>query len=176
MADFNTASVLQAYDGELFAAPVGTTVPTDRETALDAAFVSVGWITDDGLTFSPNLDSPDAIKGWPRSETLLKPAPSLEPEFQFSMAQHDGDALDWITQPDRGMALVLEYKATKAGAVHRLVLPKVKLSDAGEIPFNTDDLINIEITVTCERDDTAGYTFAFMLPDATGTGTTVKSY
>lgn len=176
MADFNTGSVLQAYDGELFAAPVGTTVPTDREAALDTAFVSVGWITEDGLVFNPNLTSEDAIKGWPRGETLLKPTATLEPTFTFAMAQHDGDTLDWVVQPSVSRMLVLDYKATATSAPHRLILPQTKVSTAGEMAFNTSDLISTEIEVTCERSDDAGYTFCFLIPDAAGTGTTEKAY
>jgi hypothetical protein len=164
MATFDTSVVLQAYDGQLWAGPAGTTVPTDTTTALDAGYVSQGWLTEDGLTFNPNLDAPDAIKGWPRGETLLQPAATLSPEFGFTLAQHDSDALDWITDPSREMSIVLEYKATAAGDVHRLVLPKVKVTEAGEMAFNTEDLVGVEITVGAQADDTAGYTFAFLLP------------
>lgn len=176
MADFNTGSVLQAYDGQLWFAPVGTTLPVDREAALDAAFVSAGWLTEDGLTFNPNLSAGDPIKGWPRGEILLRPAATLEPDFKFSLAQHDSDTLDWITQPSTSYAGVLDYSATQGGEQHRLVLPNVKITEAGEIPFNVSDLIAAEITVGCSRDDTAGYTFAFMIPGPGGTGTTTKSY
>ena len=31
-------------------APLGTTLPTDQTTALDAAFAEVGYITDDGVS------------------------------------------------------------------------------------------------------------------------------
>jgi hypothetical protein len=176
MADFSTASVLQAYDGELFCAPFGTAIPPDIATALDPAFISTGWITEDGLTFSPNLSADDPIKGWPRGEILLRPAATQEPEFGFSLAQHDSDTLTWLTDSGRSLSLVLDYRASVTSDTHRLVLPKVKLSEAGEIAFNVSDLISVELTVGCERDDESGYTYAFMIPDATGTGTIVKSY
>lgn len=178
MADFNTAVVLQAYDGELSVAPYGTDLPTTRTDALDVAFTSAGWITEDGLTFNPNLSADDPIKGWPRGEVLLRPAATLEPEFTFALAQHDADTLDWIISPSREMSLVLEYKATETSTAYRLVLPKIKLSEAAEIPFNITDVVSVELTVGCQRDDAVGvgYTFAFLIPDAIGTGTVVKSY
>lgn len=178
MADFSTASVLQAYDGELFAAPYGTAIPPDIATALDAAFVSVGWITEDGLTFNPNLSADDPLKGWPRGEILLRPAPTLEPEFTFALAQHDSDTLDWVVQPAREMSLVLDYRASTTSDTYRLILPKVKLSEAGELPFNISDLISVELTVGCSRDDAVGvgFTFSFYLPGATAGTVVKKSY
>lgn len=44
-------------------APVGTTLPTDLTTALDAAFEDVGWIHSDGLTESLT-GSVEKIRGW----------------------------------------------------------------------------------------------------------------
>ena len=178
MADFDTTVVLQAYDGQLNAAPYGTAIPSDISGTLDAAFENVGWLTEDGLTFNPNLSADDPIKGWPRGEILLRPAATLEPEFTFSLAQHDSDTLDWVVDPSRQMSLVLDYRSTSTSATHRLVLPKIKVSEAGEMPFNISDLISVEITVGCERDDAVGvgFTFAFYIPDAAGTGVIKKSY
>jgi hypothetical protein len=172
---FDTSTVLQAWDGQLFAAPAGTPLPADLAAPLDAAFIGVGWLTDDGLTFTPGVDAPDAIRGWPRGEVLLRPPPTLEPEFGFALAQHDADALTWITDVSAERALVLQYRATATSRLHRLVLPLTRLSDAGEMPLNTEDLAAVEITVGCRRDDTAGYTFAFLIPDG-DTGTTIRSY
>lgn len=177
MPGFDTAEVLQAYDGELFAAPAGAAaLPADLSATLDPAFEGVGWLTEDGLTFKPNVSAGDPIKGWPRGEILLRPSASLDPMFTFALAQHSADTLDWMVQPDREMALVLEYRATSTGPKHRLVLPKVKVTETGELPLNVEDLVALEVTVGCSRDDTAGYTFAFDLPGADGTSTVRKSY
>lgn len=177
MSDFDTSVVIQAYDGELFSAPVGTILPPDRTTALDVAFVSVGWLAEDGLTFTPGITADDPIKGWPRGEVLKRPKPTLEPEFVFKVAQHDADALDWVTNPAREMAVVLDYRDGVTADNYRLILPKVTLKDSGEMAFNTTDLVGIELTLGCARDDGAGYTFAFMIPDPTTPDTTViKSY
>jgi hypothetical protein len=46
------------------------------------------------------------------------------------------------------------------------------------MPLNISDLVSVEITVGCQRDDTTGveYTFAFIIPASGGTGSTVKKY
>lgn len=172
---FDSSTTIQAFDGELFAAPVGTALPADLAATLNVAFVGVGWLTDDGLGFDPGVDAPDAIKGWPRGEILLRPPATLEPEFKFTLAQHDADALEWITDVSAERTLLLEYRASVGGRLHRLVLPITRLSDAGEMPLNTSDLASLEITVGCRRDDTAGFTFQFQLPDGP-TGTVTRQY
>ena len=49
--------------GAVFAAPIGTTLPTDATTALDAAFVCLGYVSEDGLTNNNEMDV-SAIKAW----------------------------------------------------------------------------------------------------------------
>lgn len=45
--------------GAVFVAPAGTKVPTDATTALDAAFVSMGFITTDGVTIAEERTTSD---------------------------------------------------------------------------------------------------------------------
>lgn len=43
--------------GGLYRAPAGSTLPTDTSTALDAGFVSLGYVDDDGVTM--RIDRPN---------------------------------------------------------------------------------------------------------------------
>lgn len=46
------AATIPADGAAVFAAPKGTPLPTDATTALDAAFVDLGWVSEDGVTNS----------------------------------------------------------------------------------------------------------------------------
>ena len=169
MGALDTGQVLQAFDGELWQADHGTPLPGVSTDTLDAGFLSAGWLHEDGLTFMPGLSADDPIKGWPRGEILLQPSAILEPTFKFTLMQHsDPDSLDWIVDPTRLRSIVLDYRSAVGGAKARLVLPKVRIKESGDISFNVADAISTEVTVGCVRDDAAHYTFSFMIPTVVG--------
>ena len=43
--------------GGIWTAPLGTTLPKDATTALDVAFKSLGYVSDDGLTNEITTDT-----------------------------------------------------------------------------------------------------------------------
>ena len=62
-AKLNLNQILQfgSDDDDVSLAPIGTALPTNLTDALDEKFVEVGWINEDGMTFSPD-DSVDKRK------------------------------------------------------------------------------------------------------------------
>ena len=57
----NIAIGLPNPKGALYWAPLGTPLPTDATTALDNAFINLGYVTEDGLT-SSTAEEGDDIK------------------------------------------------------------------------------------------------------------------
>ena len=69
--------------GAVYVAPAGTVLPTDAITALDNAFQSLGYISDDGMV---NTNSPetDDIKAWGGDVVAVLQTEKSD-EFQFTL-------------------------------------------------------------------------------------------
>lgn len=59
----NTAEVLVGANGNIYAAPVGTTAPADFSVAYAAGWLELGYADEDGVTFSNGRDTED-INVW----------------------------------------------------------------------------------------------------------------
>ena len=70
--------------GSVFCAPVGSKLPTDATSALDQAFQSLGYISEDGLTNANSPDS-DKIKAW-GGDTVLNYQKDKPDTFQMKLS------------------------------------------------------------------------------------------
>lgn len=52
MAGKDTNEIVVAANGSIYVAPVGSTEPADILEALDAAFIDLGYVGEDGVTFT----------------------------------------------------------------------------------------------------------------------------
>ena len=59
----NALEVRIAGNGGLFVAALGSTLPTDAESPLDAAFVDLGLATEEGVKITPDR-TVEKIRAW----------------------------------------------------------------------------------------------------------------
>lgn len=86
MSDVKNVSAAQPkVGGAIFRAPVGTELPTDATTELNAAFKALGYCSEDGVTNS-NSPETDNTKAW-GGDVVLNLQTSKEDSFKFKLIE-----------------------------------------------------------------------------------------
>ena len=170
----NTANVSTGKGvagGYMFVAPAGSTLPTDNSTPLDAAFLNVGYLGDDGISFSDSSSS-DAFFDL-NGDTIETSNGSIEKSFTVVLREIKKDSLALmhgsanvtdadgkLTAHDKGpndatYAVVFEL-LLKNGRKWRRVGPQCKLGELGDMTVVYSDLVGREITMNVLKDATSG--------------------
>lgn len=164
----NTANVSVGkpkVGGAIYNAPLGSTLPTDATTALDTAFVCLGYVSEDGLT-NENSPETDTIKAW-GGDTVLTLMTEKADTFGFKLLEVldinvlksiygsdnvSGTLADGITvransAEAEARAWVFDMIMT-GGVLKRVVVPNAKITELGEIVYKDDEAVGYEVTLT----------------------------
>lgn len=176
MADFNEDAVRVGVTGTVYLAPKGTTLPTDVTTSLNAAFVSVGFISEDALTEGLDI-STERLKAWQRPVGIRTLTTDVAWTFQFSMLEttplsldlfyglDDGstvasgvattDILAWPESVQRAMVVEI----VDGDVITRYAIPVVEVGDREEVNHtNTDGTMwGVTVNVMGTSLDQMGY-------------------
>ena len=154
-------------NGAAFSAPVGSTLPTDAITALDAAFTDLGFLSEDGLTRSRSLSS-TTIKEWGGLPVLITDDEDIT-TFKFKLIEYlntdvqkviNGDdnvtgtlATGLAIQPgDMQERAFVFWQRMRGGVSHRIVVPRGKITEVGDVVFKSNEAVAYDVTVTAMND------------------------
>jgi hypothetical protein len=160
----DTSAIVVGSSGNVYVAPVATTAPTDLVTALPVTWVDLGYLTPDGVTFSPSLET-NEIMSWQSFYKVRTVVTGRSVELNFTMQQWNKfnlpfafggglvattGAVHKYTPPTAESrderAIVVEWAdGTKN---YRLVAPKAELSDIGETNLTRSDEAQLPITLS----------------------------
>lgn len=172
--------------GAISRAPLGTTLPTDAITALDAAFKSLGYVSDGGLTNSTDMDS-DSINAW-GGDTVLTMNTGKTDSFKFTLIEVlnpevlktvYGDANVTGTL-DTGITVKSNNTAQAAccwvidmimrdNAIKRIVIPSAAVTEVGDVDYTDEDAVGYETTITATPDSDGNTHYEYILRGGTTT-------
>lgn len=170
--------------GAISVAPVGTPLPTDATTDLDAAFRNLGFVSDDGLTNSSSMET-EGIKAW-GGQTVLTTLTSKDDKYKFTLIEalnvevlkavygsanvSVNDLTGLITikvnasEPE-AFSWVVDMIMTN-GALKRIVIPNAKISEVADVVYKDNEPIGYESTLACNPDDQDNTHYEYILPAA----------
>lgn len=174
----NVAAGKPKVTGGVWYAPSGSTLPTDATTALDTAFVCLGYVSEDGVTQGITRDS-EEIKAW-GGDTVMTSQTDFGETFQFTLIEAlnidvkkavygttnvSGTLADGITTQVNSKELPAAcwvFEMVQNGAVCRIVVPSGKLTELGDTNYNDSDPIGYEVTITALPDASGNVSYEYV--------------
>lgn len=166
----NVTAAKPKIGGAVSSAVLGTTLPTNAKDTLNAAFKTLGYISEDGLT---NENSPESeeVKAW-GGQTVLSSQTDKKDTFKFKLIEGlNIDVLKEVYGEDNvtgtlATGITVKVNASelpehvlvidmilKNGSVKRIVIPRGKVSEIGEIGYKDGEPVGYELTITALPDD-----------------------
>lgn len=172
-----------AITGELYSAPRGTTAPTTASTALNAAFIGHGYVSEDGVTENWD-DSVDNIVAWQGATTVRAARTESTLTLACTLIQTRGSNLELFYPGSEVVANGAEWKIEVKSPTSdrrsfvldvvdgedliRIYLGNAELTERGEIPYQSGEAVMYPVTLTAYPDDDGNLMVKFANSDAWG--------
>lgn len=175
------SNVRVAITGEVSVAPVGTAAPTTSVSSLNASFVGLGYVSEDGVTKTPTLTS-QKIRAWQNSALVRVVFTEKDWDLKFTLIESKGEAAELFYGSTVGVVSANEFSLVPDtvspdprafvldvidGTVHeRIYVPTGYVTERGDVVYKNGEAIGLEMTITCVYDDTISGPFKIFTDNA----------
>lgn len=167
--------------GAIFSAPIGTTLPTSAIDTLNTAFTDSGYVSEDGLSFSPDLSTSD-INEW-NGALVRRVKESFDGSLSWSHLETNENALKNTfgdsnvtvtaanTTHGKQLAVAIngDLPAAKSwvfklkDGLNRIliVVPNGQVTDVKDVSFTASDAIMWGVTLSCYPDSSGNSLYIY---------------
>lgn len=173
----NVSTTKGVIGGYFFTAPEGTTLPTDNTTALDNAFVNIGYISDAGVVHSKSGSNTNFHDM--NMDTIASAASEIDRTMVQKFVEVNVSALKEArgqtnvtasttmitakdTNDDMPYRCIVQELVLKGGRKWRRVIPRAKVTDWGDETDLSTELAGFELTYTKFADSTGAYQYDYI--------------
>lgn len=175
----NVSAAAPAAGGAIYVAPTGTTLPTSVSAELDAAFKSLGYVSEDGVT-NNNTPSTDVVKAWGGDE-VLRPNANKEDTFRYTLIEiMNLDVLKEVFGADNvsgtlatGISItanddemeehiVVIDMILRDNALKRIVIPRAKVTAVSEITYSETGAVGYGLTISAAKDSSGNRHYEYI--------------
>lgn len=169
------SNVRGGLTGAISKAPYGSTAPTSGSSALDAAFIDSGGISEDGVTLTlPDGGDRNVVKFWQNgAQARVFRSPSTDlPSLQFTFLETNLTTVETyfeatVDDTDGSLEFNVDIPTPKAyvldvvdgSSTHRYYVPRGVKASVGDLVYKNAEPVGYQVTIECEKDSTAGFNF-----------------